>query len=105
MISAQFYHRPGRQRAYILIRGATPIVPIVTAKQWPHQVVAMLDLRPGTENVYITSLPGGSEGSPAMCLHGMPHGLVGAILHVLLSTVFLSLEILTKGLYSGVFYF
>ena len=51
-----------------LIRGATPIVPIVTAKQWRHQVVAMLDLRPG-----------GSEGSPAMCVHGMPHGLVGAI--------------------------
>ena len=42
----------------ILIRGATPIVPIVVAKQWRHQVVAMLDLRPG-----------GSEGSPAMCVH------------------------------------
>ena len=29
----------------ILIRGATPIVPIVTAKQWRHQVVAMSDPR------------------------------------------------------------
>ena len=38
-----------------------------TATQWRHQVVAMLDLRPGA-----------SEGSPAMCVHGMPPGLVGA---------------------------